>query len=73
MSQSPFSDEEIARLRNLLAYEEIISEQAQYRAAQRIVLRTWRGLIIGIAAVIAALATFYAGAQATIRHFVTGG
>lgn len=52
--QPPLTDEEIMRLRDLLKVAEIVQEEAEYKAAVRLVLRTWKKLIVGLAAVIGA-------------------
>jgi len=47
------SDEEIEKLRSLVPLAEQIKEEAEYRIAQRLVLKTWRKGIIFISTFIA--------------------
>lgn len=46
--------EEVEKLRTLLPLVDTIKEEAEYTAARRIVLRTWKHAIISIAALIGA-------------------
>jgi hypothetical protein len=55
MDQQPLTHEEIQKLRTLLPLVETIKTEAEYTAARRIVLRTWKQTVIGIATVIGAL------------------
>lgn len=55
MEQQPLTPDEIEKLRSLLPLVEIIKAEAEYTAARRIVLRTWKQAVISIAAVIGAL------------------
>lgn len=55
MSQQPLTDEEIAKLRDLLAVAEIVKAEAEYKAAVQLVLRTWKGAVVAAAAFIGAL------------------
>lgn len=54
MNQQPFSDEEVAELRELLRLSAVVREEAEYKAALRLVIRTWKNVVIGAAAVIGA-------------------
>lgn len=55
MEQQPLTPDEIEKLRSLLPLVETIKAEAEYTAARRIVLRTWKQAVISIAAVIGAL------------------
>lgn len=51
----PLTEEEITKLRSLLPLVDTIKEEAEYTAARRIVLKTWKQAIISIAALIGAV------------------
>jgi len=72
MDHESLSVEEIVRLRRLLVYEEILAKEAEYKAAKSLVLRTWKNVVIGVGAVIAAVAAIYALVQAAFRHMLIG-
>lgn len=55
MSQSPFTEDEIEQLRDLLKVAEVVKEEAEYKAAVRLVMKTWKRVVIGLAAFIGAL------------------
>ena len=49
------SDEEIEKVRRLLKYGDEIEAHMEYKAAQKLVYRTWRGFVIGVAGLIGAV------------------
>lgn len=55
MSQPPFTEDEIEQLRDLLKVAEVVKEEAEYKAAVRLVMKTWKRVVIGLAAFIGAL------------------
>lgn len=55
MEQQPLTPEEIAKLRTLLPFADTIKAEAEYTAARRIVIRTWKQAVVSIAALIGAL------------------
>ncbi len=55
MSQQPFTEDEIEQLRDLLKVAEVVKEEAEYKAAVRLVMKTWKRVVIGLAAFIGAL------------------
>lgn len=72
MAPEPLSDEEIAKLRLLLPYAETVRAEAEYDAAVRLLIRRWKGMIIALAAVVAAVVVlwqhFKAGMQALVGN-----
>lgn len=52
---TPFTDDEVEKLRDLISVAETVKSEAEYRAAVRIVLRVWKNLIIGLAAIVGAI------------------
>lgn len=54
-AQPQLTADEIEKLRTLLPLVETIKAEAEYTAARRIVLRTWKQAVISIAALIGAL------------------
>lgn len=55
MEDNQLTAEELAQLRRLVPLADIIREEAEYRAAQRLVLRTWKRTVVMIASVLGAL------------------
>lgn len=68
MSQHDFTDAEVEELKSLLPYVEQMKEEAEYRAARRLVLQTWRQSIIALSSLIAAIYVF----RDHIARFLTG-
>ncbi len=56
MDEPPFTTEEIRQLQQRLPLLEEVRTEATYRAARRLVLGTWKAIILTIAGVILALA-----------------
>lgn len=54
----PLSDDEVAKLRSLVPLADQIKQEAEYRAAQRLVLQTWRQGLIFFSSMIAAIYVF---------------
>lgn len=52
--EKEFTSEEIQQLRELLTVAEIVKEEAEYRAAMKLVLKTWKNIVLGLAGFIAA-------------------
>jgi hypothetical protein len=52
---SDLTDEEVAALKKLIPIADQLAEEANYKAAQRLVLRTWRQTIILLSGFIAAV------------------
>ena len=55
MSQYPFTDDEIAALRELLDVAEVVRKEAEYKAAVRLVLSTWKTAVVWVGGTIAAI------------------
>ena len=55
MSQQPFTDDEIAKLRDLLEVAEVVKKEAEYKAAVKLVLGTWKTAVVWIGGFIAAI------------------
>lgn len=55
MSQQPFTDEEIAKLRELLDVAEVVRKEAEYKAAVRLVLSTWKTAVVWVGGFVAAI------------------
>lgn len=55
MNQTPLTEDEIEQLRDLLKVAEVVKEEAEYKAAVRLVMKTWKRVVIGLAAFIGAL------------------
>jgi hypothetical protein len=72
MSEDPLTREEIAKLRALLPYADIVREEAEYDAAVKLLIRRWKGMIIALAAVVGALVVLWqhlkAGFQAIMGN-----
>lgn len=51
----PLSDNEIEKLRELLEVAETVKQEAEYKMAMRLVLKTWKNIVIGLAATITAV------------------
>ena len=47
------TDAEITQLREFLIVAEQVKAEAEYKAAVRLVIKTWRGIVIGVAGIIA--------------------
>lgn len=54
MDHDQLTPEEIEKLRTLLPLVDIIRAEAEYTAARRIVLRTWKQAVVSLAAIIGA-------------------
>lgn len=72
MGQEPLSPDEIEKLRTLLPLVDTIRDEAEYTAARRIVLRTWKQAVVGLAALIGALLILREQLRA-LGHWVVGG
>ena len=72
MPPEPLTDEEIAKLRLLLPYAEVVRAEAEYDAARRLVIRRWKGMVIALAALVGAIMMlwnqFKAGFQALMGN-----
>jgi hypothetical protein len=55
MEQHPFTDDEIAQLRELLVVAEVVKKEAEYKAAVKLVLGTWKTAVVWIGGFIAAV------------------
>ena len=55
----PFSEKEIEALRKLVPLADGIAKEAQYQQARNLVWKHWKGLMIGLAAFIAAVALIW--------------
>jgi len=55
MDQTPLTEDEIQQLRELLKVAEVVKEEAEYKAAVRLVMQTWKRVVIGLAAFIGAI------------------
>lgn len=53
MSGEPLTPEEIDSLRELLTVAKVVKEEAEYKLARRLVLRTWKKVIIALGGAIA--------------------
>jgi hypothetical protein len=70
MPDDHLTPQEIAKLRLLLPYAEAVSEEAEYHAAVRLLLRRWKGIVIWLAAVIAAGVAVGQHIKAAIQTFL---
>jgi hypothetical protein len=70
MPDDKLSPEEIAKLRLLIPFAEAVSEEAEYHAAARLLMRRWKGIVIGVAAVLAAGVAVGQHIKAAIQHFL---
>jgi hypothetical protein len=52
---SALTDDEIARVRQLLKHADDLQQEVEYRLAKRLLIKRWRGFVIGIAGVIGAI------------------
>lgn len=68
MSQEPLTPEEIAKLRTLIPYAEVVREEAEYDAAVRLLIKRWKSIVIGLAAIIAALGVIGAAVRTYWQH-----
>jgi hypothetical protein len=64
--ENPFTDEEVKKIRALLPYAEVVTAEAEYDAAKKLIIRRWKGIIIGLAAVVGALMILWT----QLKHFV---
>lgn len=55
MNNAPFTDDEIAKLRDLLEVAEVVKKEAEYKAAVKLVLGTWKTAVVWIGGFIAAV------------------
>jgi hypothetical protein len=55
MGNYQFTPEEIAKLRELLEVAETVKAEAEYKMALRLVLSTWKRVVIGLAAILGAI------------------
>jgi hypothetical protein len=53
--QTPLTDEELVRLREILNVSEVLTQDAEYRMARRLVLATWKRTVIALGTIVAAL------------------
>jgi hypothetical protein len=65
MGYEPLTPEEIAKLRALIPYAEVVREEAEYDLAVKLLIRRWKGMIIALAAVVAAVVVLW-------QHFKAG-
>jgi hypothetical protein len=70
MSDEPLTPEEIAKLRALLPYAEIVRSEAEYDAAVKLLVRRWKGMIVTLAAVVAAVVVLWQHFKAGIQAIV---
>ena len=63
----PLTEIEIASLREFLIVAEQVKAEAEYRAAVRLVIRTWRGIVISFAGIIGALIILRANAKSVLE------
>ena len=59
MPDDPLTPEEIAKLRSLLPYTDLIRKDAEYSWAWRLVRDQWRSVVIGFAAVVGAVVVIW--------------
>lgn len=52
---SALTDDEIDRVRQLLKHADELEKEAEYRLAKRLLIKRWRGFVIGLAGVVGAL------------------
>ena len=52
---SALTDDEIVRVRELLKHADDLQQEAEYRLAKRLLIKRWRGFVIGLAGVVGAL------------------
>lgn len=64
MEHHQLTPEEVEKLRSLLPLVDTIREEAEYTAARRLVMRTWKRSVIAIAAFIGALVVL----REQVRH-----
>lgn len=55
MTNQPFTDDEIVKLRELLEVAEVVKKEAEYKAAVRLVLGTWKTAVVWVGGSIAAV------------------
>jgi hypothetical protein len=55
MGNYQFTPEEIVKLRELLEVAETVKAEAEYKMALRLVLSTWKRVVIGLAAILGAI------------------
>lgn len=76
MDKTPFTEEEVEKLRRVAQFSDVILGNAEYARAEEIIVKRWRGAVIGFSAVIIALAMIWdklrLAGGAIIRWF-TGG
>ena len=53
MTPQRLTDEEIEKLRSLIPVADVLREEAEYQAAWRLVVHTWKRVVIGIGAAVA--------------------
>ena len=55
MTEGPLTPDEIAQVRDLLKYADQVEAEARYKAAVRLVFKTWRGTVVTIGGTIVAV------------------
>lgn len=67
---SEFSDDEIAKLREILKYSSEFEEMMALRGAKRVVFRTYRAAVIGTAGLIITMAAAWEHIKAFLRGII---
>jgi hypothetical protein len=70
MPDDHLTPQEIAKLRLLIPFAEAVSEEAEYHAAVRLLLRRWKGIVVGSAALVAAGVALGGHIKAAIQAFL---
>lgn len=68
--ERPLTGAEIARLRSLLSYADEIERDMEYKAARRLIIKTWRGLILGLAGLVGAFIVLNDAVKQLIRNWL---
>jgi len=66
-SNCDLSVEQVESLMKLLKYADEIESEMAYRAARRLVVKTWRAGVIGLAGIIGALVILRANARSLLQ------
>lgn len=67
MPPEPLTEEEIAKIRALLPFAEIVRSEAEYDAAKKLVLRRWKGMVIALAALVGAFMVLWQHLKAGVH------
>lgn len=70
MPQQPLTDEEIELLRQLIPVAEEVRQTADYRMARRLVVKSYRQMVIGAGAFLAAMLVFWENLKEWLRLFL---